>query len=98
MPLLQLPTTTPTSLGTSRCSCLEQSCGEAATAMLTFSFQFFRSITSDSAVFDQHRAKLMNSKKGRLVDASIAQCYIQQIRNAENFIYMENQVYLSMVV
>ena len=33
----------------------------------------------------------MNSKKGRQVDSSIAQAYIQMIRNAENFIYIENQ-------
>jgi len=29
---------------------------------------------------------------GRMVDSSIAQAYIQMIRNAENFIYIENQV------
>lgn len=27
-----------------------------------------------------------------MVDSSIAQAYIQMIRNAENFIYIENQV------
>ena len=36
----------------------------------------------------------MNSKKGRQVDSSIAQSYIQMIRNAENFIYIENQYFL----
>ena len=36
----------------------------------------------------------MNSKKGRQVDSSIAQAYIQMIRNAENFIYIENQYFL----
>ena len=55
-------------------------------------FQLFRSITSDSANFDPNRTQMMNSKKGRVVDASIAQAYIQQIRNADNFIYIENQV------
>ena len=56
--------------------------------------QFFRSITSDSAIFDSERVKRMNSKKGRMVDSSIAQAYIQMIRNAENFIYIENQYFL----
>ena len=36
----------------------------------------------------------MNSKKGRQVDSSIAQAYIQIIRNAENFIFIENQYFL----
>ena len=36
----------------------------------------------------------MNSKKGRQVDSSIAQAYIQLIRHAENFIYIENQYFL----
>ena len=29
-----------------------------------------------------------------MVDSSIAQAYIQMIRNAENFIYVENQYFL----
>ncbi len=37
---------------------------------------------------------MLNGKKGRLVEASIATAYIQSIRNAENFIYMENQYFL----
>ena len=36
----------------------------------------------------------MNSKKGRQVDSSIAQAYIQMIRNAVHFIYIENQYFL----
>ena len=36
----------------------------------------------------------MNSKKGRQVDSSIAQAYIQMIRGAEHFIYIENQYFL----
>ena len=36
----------------------------------------------------------MNSKKGRQVDSSIAQAYIQLIRHAEHFIYIENQYFL----
>ncbi len=56
--------------------------------------KLFRSITSDSALFDQTKTHLMNSKKGRIVDASIAQAYVQQIRNADRFIYIENQYFL----
>ena len=36
----------------------------------------------------------MFRKQGRLVDNSIAQAYIQMIRNAEHFIYIENQYFL----
>lgn len=56
--------------------------------------QVFRSITSDSAVFENTKSSHLNSKKGRAVDASIAQAYIQTIRNAQNFIYIENQYFL----
>ena len=56
--------------------------------------QFFRSITSDSADFHQQYSAHLNSKKGRMVDSSIAQAYVQMIRNAENFIYIENQYFL----
>jgi phospholipase D1/2 len=56
--------------------------------------QLFRSITSDSADFHQHMSDHLNSKKGRMVDSSIAQAYVQMIRNAENFIYIENQYFL----
>ena len=74
--------------------------------------QFFRSITSDSAEFDPYKSKLLNGKKGRLVESSIASAYIQvlnelmtsnqrfqivyfqMIRNAENFLYFENQYFL----
>merc|ERR1711983_555620 len=57
--------------------------------------QFFRSITDDSASFlDLNRSSSLNFKKGRKVDSSIAQSYIQMIRNAVNFIYIENQYFL----
>ena len=56
--------------------------------------QFFRSITSDSANFHQELSEHLNSKKGRMVDSSIAQAYVQMIRSAENFIYIENQYFL----
>lgn len=56
--------------------------------------QLFRSITSDSAVFEPRRAKSLNSKKGRLVDASIGQAYVQMIRGAREFLYIENQYFM----
>ena len=56
--------------------------------------QVFRSITDDSAELDQARASNMNSKKGRLLDASIAQAYIQMIRGAQHFIYIEAQFFM----
>jgi hypothetical protein len=43
----------------------------------SWNVQMFRSITSDSAVFDPARTSKMNSKKGRIVDSSITQAYIQ---------------------
>ena len=57
--------------------------------------QLFRSITSDSVVFNKERSKVhMNPKKGRVVDSSITQAYIHAIRNAEHFIYIENQYFM----
>jgi len=59
--------------------------------------QFFRSLTSDSACFDEMKARddlLLSRKKGRLVEHSITQAYIQMIRNAQNFIYIENQYFM----
>jgi len=57
--------------------------------------QLFRSITVDSANFmEASRMSHLNSKKGRMVDSSIAQAYIQLIRGAQNFIYIENQYFL----
>ena len=49
---------------------------------------FFREIDFTKFLFQ------MNSKKGRQVDSSIAQAYIQLIRHAEHFIYIENQYFL----
>ena len=61
----------------------------------TWNCQVFRSITDDSANFlDRKRINLMNTKKGRIVDSSIAQAYVQMIRNAKYFIYIENQYFL----
>jgi hypothetical protein len=50
--------------------------------------QFFRSITSDSAIFDPRLTLGMNTKKGRVVDASIAQVptYAHDLKGRLNFI------------
>lgn len=60
--------------------------------------QVFRSITSDSALFDKNKLQqnhlLLSGKKGKKVESSIAQAYIQHIRNAQNFIYIENQYFM----
>ena len=60
-----------------------------------WALQLFRSITSDSCVLlDNDRAPHLHRKAGRIVENSIMRCMTQQIRNAKNFIYMENQYFL----
>lgn len=58
--------------------------------------QLFRSITSDSADLNTESCGrlVLTSKKGRKVEQSITQAYIQTIRNAQNFIYIENQYFM----
>ena len=58
--------------------------------------QLLRSITIDSAVMDAERAAEINmfSKYGRLIDNSIQMQYVNLIRNAQSFIYIENQYFL----
>ena len=56
--------------------------------------QVFRSITSDSAHFDKTREARLHKKYGSLVDNSIERAYINLIRNAESYIYIENQYFL----
>eukprot|EP00088_Acartia_fossae_P036456 TRINITY_DN3767_c0_g1_i10.p1 TRINITY_DN3767_c0_g1~~TRINITY_DN3767_c0_g1_i10.p1 ORF type:complete len:833 (-),score=154.58 TRINITY_DN3767_c0_g1_i10:667-3165(-) len=59
--------------------------------------QFFRSITSDSADFDPEKKNnnyYLSRKKGKIIEHSIATAYIQMIRNAQNFIYIENQYFM----
>ena len=59
-----------------------------------WNLQLFRSITSDSCVMDNNRAHMLHTKGGRIVENTIMRCMVQQIRNAKNFIYMENQYFL----
>jgi len=58
--------------------------------------QLFRSITSDSATLDVSMREnlVLTSKKGRMVEQSITQAYVQMIRHAKNFIYIENQYFM----
>ena len=58
-----------------------------------WSCQLFRSINDDSATLDAAKTFKLTSKKGRLLDTSIQQAYIQMIRGAQNFIYVETQYF-----
>ena len=59
-----------------------------------WTMQLFRSITSDSCQFDHQRLSKLHRKGGRWVENSIQRCMIRQIRNAQRYIYMENQYFL----
>ena len=56
--------------------------------------QLFRSITSDSAVMSQERLNYLNKKYGRPLEDSIMKQYVNIIRNAKSFVYIENQYFL----
>ena len=56
--------------------------------------QLFRSITSDSCILDLDKHGTLHRKGGRLVENSIHNCMVRQIRKAKNFVYMENQYFL----
>lgn len=56
--------------------------------------QLFRSITSESAIFDLDSAQGLHLNKGLYCENSIFRAYVQQIRNAQNYIYVENQYFL----
>lgn len=59
-----------------------------------FVVQLLRSITIDSAIMDEGRAQFCHKKYGRLIDDSIMRQYVNLIRNAVSFIYIENQYFL----
>ena len=59
-----------------------------------WTIQLFRSITSDSCQLDLEKHLCLHKKSGRLIENSIQQCMIKQIRKANNFIYLENQYFL----
>ena len=55
-----------------------------------FTVQLLRSITIDSAVMNSEKAQLCHRKYGRLIDDSIMRQYVNLIRNATSYIYIEN--------
>ncbi|XP_063869848.1 uncharacterized protein LOC135105560 isoform X3 [Scylla paramamosain] len=59
-----------------------------------WSVQLFRSITSDSALFNFDRIHAIPKRKGKYVDDSIHRAYIHHIRRADSFIFVENQYFL----
>jgi len=56
--------------------------------------QIYRSITSDSAEFSPTRANNLHRKYGKYIDNSIEKAYVNIIRQAEKYIYIENQYFL----
>ena len=56
--------------------------------------QIFRSITSDSAEFSPSRTANLHRKYGRYIDNSIEKAYVNIIRSAVKYIYIENQYFL----
>ncbi|CAL4103270.1 unnamed protein product, partial [Meganyctiphanes norvegica] len=60
----------------------------------SWNVQFFRSINSDSVLFDTSDKDKLLSRKGRLYENSIQLAYIHHIRRAKHFIYIENQYFL----
>ena len=60
----------------------------------SWNMQLFRSITSDSCQFNHQRYSKLHKKGGRYVEDSIHKCMVRQIRNAQRYIYMENQYFL----
>ncbi|CAL4138873.1 unnamed protein product [Meganyctiphanes norvegica] len=60
----------------------------------SWNVQFFRSINSDSAMFDTCVLDKLLARKGRLYENSIQRAYVHHIRRAKHFIYIENQYFL----
>ncbi|KAK7074059.1 hypothetical protein SK128_026180 [Halocaridina rubra] len=56
--------------------------------------QVFRSINSDSALFNWQAAVGLTKKKGRAYDNSLHRAYIHNIRRAHRCIYVENQYFM----
>ena len=56
--------------------------------------QYFRSINSDSVMFDHNALEHVKSRKGRNYDDSIQQAYVHHIRRSKRFIYIENQYFM----
>jgi phospholipase D1/2 len=48
-------------------------------------------------LFDDHRYSKLHQKGGRCFEKSIQKCMVRQIRNAQRYIYLENQYFLGSV-
>jgi len=59
-----------------------------------WNMQYFRSIDSNSVLFNIDQLQHVKTKKGRHYDDSIQKAYIHHIRKAKRFIYIENQYFL----
>ena len=59
-----------------------------------WNLQTFRSLSSDSAIFDLDRHGILHTKSGKIIENSIMKCMVTQIRNSKHFIYLENQYFL----
>lgn len=68
--------------------------GYRSSAPDRWSVQIFRSINSDSAIFDWSSAAGLTKKKGRAFDNSLHRAYIHHVRRARRCIYIENQYFM----
>ena len=59
-----------------------------------WTIQLFRSITNDSCIMNEDKYWCLHKKGGEIIENSIQQCMIREIRKAKNFIYLENQYFL----
>jgi len=73
---------------------IDLNCQEHHSCGGPFVIQLLRSITIDSACMNQDRVQYCHRKYGRLIDNSILRQYVNLIRNAVSFIYIENQYFL----
>jgi len=73
---------------------LEYICTEDQQNQGPWDMQLYRSITSDNCEFERSKVKRLSSKLGNRVDNSIMRAYVHLIRQAQNFIYIENQYFL----
>ena len=64
----------------------------------SWTIQLFRSITADSCKMESNRKSILHSvggsQVGQMVEKSIHDCMVREIRRAKRFIYLENQYFL----
>ena len=59
-----------------------------------WNLQVFRSLSSDSAIFDLEKHHLLHHKSSKIVENTIMKAMVQQIRRSKGFVYLENQYFL----